>query len=61
MTVTPWLGLQDIAGVAKQKAAEIEEAVIDLLAYTRSGQRSWRSSIKLTSKSKETAPGSRQS
>lgn len=39
MTVTPWLGLQDIAGVAKQKAAEIEEAVIDLLAYTRSGHR----------------------
>lgn len=36
---TPWLGLQDIAGVAMQKAVEIEDAVIDLLAYTRSGHR----------------------
>jgi hypothetical protein len=36
---TPWLGLVDVDGIARQKAAEIEDAVVDLLAYTRSGHR----------------------
>lgn len=36
---TPWLGLVDVDGIARQKADEIEDAVVDLLAYTRSGHR----------------------
>lgn len=36
---TPWLGLTDVDGIARQKADEIEDAVVDLLAYTRSGHR----------------------
>jgi hypothetical protein len=36
---TPWLGLTDVNAIAMQKAIEIEDAVVDLLAYTRSGHR----------------------
>lgn len=36
---TPWLGITDVDGIARQKAVEIEDAVVDLLAHTRLGDR----------------------